>query len=370
MLTDKNKHTFCPAKWQEVVFHPSRNLVFACCKSENYDGGTLDEQRDNLLNGVKDPSCNYCWDAEEKGGRSLRHEKLENWDGTIELKLLDIFINNVCNLQCTYCSPAASSKWSTDIEKNGQYPMYPLYNTVADKITNEQLVEYINDYSPANKITLIGGELLINPQTNLILNNIPAGIRIEVPSNMCYDKYDVLDKLSALTETNDVWVKPSIDTINNNVKQYIRRGFDPELAQTNIQYILEHTNINLCFMTLISPYTVWDLVETQRYIQDLEARYPNRVIWKLSYLHSPENQSFVILTDKERAQAIEVTKAAQLESTEKNKKLVAVVLNALSCSEFNPALRQEQQTFFKEFNRRHNVITPNELQFIIEETPC
>ena len=58
--------TFCPAKWDEIIINCSQNLVYSCCKATpvNFDKefkSIIDNQKDNLINGVKDPSCNYCW---------------------------------------------------------------------------------------------------------------------------------------------------------------------------------------------------------------------------------------------------------------------------------------------------------------------
>ena len=83
--------TFCPAKWDEIYINLDYNFVYSCCKAtpvtvNSNISETLKNQKTNLLSGIMDPSCNYCWDIEEKGhtSRRARYLKKFNEDGNIE----------------------------------------------------------------------------------------------------------------------------------------------------------------------------------------------------------------------------------------------------------------------------------------------
>lgn len=367
MINDKNKHTFCPAKWEELVYNPAKNLLYSCCRAKNIGSNRIESEQEALLNGVQDPSCSYCWDSENCGGRSLRHEKLEKWTGTLTLKRFEIYVTNACNLQCTYCCPAASSQWHNDVVTNGMYEMYPDWVPCPENLKTAEIIEQIKIHKPEDVIVLLGGELLINKKVNEILDAIEPNIIVEIPSNMCYNTNVVLDKLSDMTATNKIWIKPSIDTVNNNVKKYVRKGFDPDLVYKNINFILEHTDINLRFMTLLSPCTIWDIVETYKYILELREKYGNRIEWRPSYIHIPKNQSFAILTDEEKEKVIPLVEETQKLCNQKERNILDTVISGIKGTPFNPVLRKENADFLVEFNRRHNVVLPQELQFLLGE---
>jgi hypothetical protein len=40
----------------------------------------LDGQKDNLLNGIQDSSCEYCWRVERQGHPSRRHTYLKDFN--------------------------------------------------------------------------------------------------------------------------------------------------------------------------------------------------------------------------------------------------------------------------------------------------
>lgn len=372
MLTDKNKNSFCPAKWQDVSYNAAQGYLYACPKSCVHDPADLEKQRDNMMNGIQDPSCDYCWKLEAKGQRSLRHEKLEEWDGTLDLLRLDVTIGNLCNLQCSYCCPPYSSQWQSDINKNGEYKMLfggaRINTPIADPyIDHDHISEYVKNAKPKDELTILGGEPLIHPLTIPLLEKVDLSDvhHLSIPTNMNYKKNDIALKLAEIAETKTVWVKPSWDTANDNISSYIRLGFDPALFYKNVNWMLEHTKINLEFLSLISAHTIWALGETYQYITNLTEKYGDRIRWIPTYCHYPVNQTFDIFTDDERNKVISMLEA--LRSVNPKMQRIDVLLGAVRSSEYNQLARLDQQNFFKQFNERHNITTPEELKFLIED---
>jgi len=69
--------TFCPAKWDELHLNYNYNWAYGCCKAtpivfKRDWHEELDKQKNNLLQDVQDPSCDYCWQVENQGGVSDR----------------------------------------------------------------------------------------------------------------------------------------------------------------------------------------------------------------------------------------------------------------------------------------------------------
>ncbi len=372
MITNKNKSTFCPAKWQEVVINPAQGYVNSCSKSPGYTLGEVEQQRINLNNGIKDSSCDYCWKAEANNKTSLRHSKINEWDGTLDLKVLDIDIGSLCNFQCAYCDPRSSTQWQADIANHGHYNVLfdaDRINTTTRPDTDikiDELLDYTNEVKSGGCINILGGEPLINPEMIKLLDRINVkDVTIAVPTNLCYKNNKIVEKLAGLCQDNEVWLKPSMDTVNENVKSYIRQGFDQVLFRKNVMWVLENTKINLEFLSLISAYTIWDLNETHEYVNALMVLYPGRIKWCPEYLHTPVNQSFDILTHNECTRLL-LRLTHGIPIAPRSKKF-NVIISALENSKFDYLKRKDQQNFFKQFNERHNIQTPKELEFLIED---
>lgn len=112
------------------------NMIRPCCYNidpswgsfasidEYWSSDTLKRIRNNLANGVRDPSCTLCWATEDKQQKSLRQVVLggQRSDGDIihtprpsQVKLVT---GSTCNLACMMCFSTVSSSyaklWSTD----------------------------------------------------------------------------------------------------------------------------------------------------------------------------------------------------------------------------------------------------------------
>ena len=78
----KISDTFCPSKWNELNLNLNYNYAYGCCKAtpmvyQHNHEEVLNPQKQNLLSGIKDSSCNYCWDVEVAGGVSKRTQQLK-----------------------------------------------------------------------------------------------------------------------------------------------------------------------------------------------------------------------------------------------------------------------------------------------------
>jgi len=77
---------------------------------EMFDHPRMEELRNNLSNGIRDPACKTCWDQEDRGLKSFRHFSNDKFNlGNNGLEFIDITASNICNLRCRMCSPTSSN---------------------------------------------------------------------------------------------------------------------------------------------------------------------------------------------------------------------------------------------------------------------
>ena len=186
--------TFCPAKWDEILVNLSANYVYSCCKAKPIKitkkediAIALNQQKQNLLDGIQDPACEYCWKIENSGHESPRqylylksfdYSKFENYkDNQTNLKKIEISLGNECNFQCIYCNPKFSSQWETDV-KSKPYKIYSdrYFYAVDEKNINNisDTMQWLGEYKSIEKLEIIGGEPLQNKNFFKIINLVKS----------------------------------------------------------------------------------------------------------------------------------------------------------------------------------------------------
>ena len=135
--------TFCIYPWIHLHAYPN-GTAYPCCQSEmEYPIGdtrthTLKELwnspeqrklRLDMLNEIKNPACNRCYEQEDVGffsgrksankhhGHHIERVHETNADGTMdkfEMTYWDIRFSNLCNLKCRSCGHIFSSQWYQD----------------------------------------------------------------------------------------------------------------------------------------------------------------------------------------------------------------------------------------------------------------
>jgi MoaA/NifB/PqqE/SkfB family radical SAM enzyme len=148
---------------------------------ELQDTITIKNLQTDLLNGVKNPTCNACWQQEETGVISMRQHFMRQHfldiDKAIEQEIVDkklkhlvIDSGNVCNLACRTCgSHSSSSHFKESNAKDIKFGRKEQILTV--KKTD---LEYLKseDYSSINTISVLGGEPFQNLEHLEILDII------------------------------------------------------------------------------------------------------------------------------------------------------------------------------------------------------
>jgi MoaA/NifB/PqqE/SkfB family radical SAM enzyme len=249
--------------------------------------------RTDLATGVQNKTCNTCWKQEEAGEFSYRQkfdldlkneekEKIINETLTTNgilsntPKTIQIKIGNLCNLKCITCNQAASSLHEKEVlewkKNNIKLPSFlewiNSYEIDWDGInenTNLEIVykNYKHGLENADLLQLIGGEPLVNPITNYIIERIIEDgyahqLELYIISNLTTLNDKVLKHFSKFKQTI---VSISWDHVESNKFNYIRFPATYKHFRTNVERLLNKPNILPKISTTFSIFNIFDLEE-------------------------------------------------------------------------------------------------------------
>lgn len=370
--------TFCPAKWDEILVNLSANYVYSCCKSipikitkkEDIEKA-LNDQRNNLLNGIQDPACNYCWQVENTGHSSLRKQYLTDFDykkinqyinNKTKLKKIEVSLGNECNFQCTYCNPKFSSQWEVDV-KNKSYKIYSdryFYDIDKKNVNNlSDTIQWLTSYDSIDSLWIIGGEPLQNKNFIKIINHIKSN-HLGFSTNLsCKTTKPIDNILNLAIKYETIKINVSIDSTEKNA-EFSRYGMDYEKLLENIEYLLKNapTNVAIAFNSLMTSITIRDI---DNMVDLIEGYYKNnsKIKWNINFCRDPLIFTFNTLPDQYKPAILK--KIVELE----NKSYifgVDMLKGAILNSKFNNTLYNQMKHFLKEFSDRKNIKIPIELK--------
>lgn len=367
-------NTFCPAKWDELLVNLTNNYVYSCCKAKPIEfldkkdiTSVLDTQKHNLLSGVQDSSCNYCWLVEEQGYKSLRHEYLDQFDNnTIDQylgnsatpKLIEINIGNECNFQCTYCNPKFSSQWEHDIREK-EYKIFSdksFYSLNEQKNKNivDESIEWLQHQKP-DILRIIGGEPLLSKSFFKIVNNVSSNILVLATNLSCAK--ETIDKVLSLADNyKEIYLMISIDS-TKEIAEFTRYGMNYTRLLENIDYVFENLpkNVRIRFLSLMTSITVRDFNNTVDLIDNYYKQNKQQVDWVISSTTDPKIFTFATLHDKYKPNVLEIINKI------KNRTYIeglGTLEGAIKQSKFNKTLYGQMKHFLEEFSTRKNIDIP------------
>ena len=238
------------------------------------------------------------------------------------------------NFKCAYCGPQFSSKWVSEINKNGAYKLSSDYNGTDELKKRNEMPIHHNDFNPyveafwkwfpdlypdLHTFRVTGGEPLLSPDTFKLLeyiqNNhtVNPNLSLAINTNLGVSD-DIIDKfieiIEDLTENNKVKefiVFTSIEATKSQA-EYLRYGLDDSKFWVNVEKILTKLpkvtiNIMSTFNAL-SVFTYGDLIDK---VFDLKKQYQNNqrywvsaVQLDTSYIRHPKHMSVKILEENHK----------------------------------------------------------------------
>jgi MoaA/NifB/PqqE/SkfB family radical SAM enzyme len=270
---------YCAAPWRGLHINP-QGEVKTCCAgnqpitgnlntnsiTEILNGTPMQEIRASLSNGIPHSYCSNCVQAEQFGSDSERkwhNDKSQDIDySTAGLQyhypvIVDVRWNTTCNLSCNYCGPFASSKWALLKGKSFKSGTRPYYNDVCD---------FINaNYENIRDVALVGGEPLLLPENERLLDVIPDDCNVTIITNMNVDleKNKIFKKL---TQRKNVGWSMSFDNIQQQF-EYVRHGGNWKTLNRNLSMVKElftqghwggiHAVYNIYNATRVTEFRKW-----------------------------------------------------------------------------------------------------------------
>jgi len=240
---------YCAAPWRGLHINP-RGDVKTCCAgdpnmlgnlnsntiTEVLNNSTMAEVRASLSQGRPHEYCSNCVQAERFGANSERawHNNVNpNFDYATAGDqyhypvIIDVRWNTTCNLSCNYCDPNASSKWAALKNvpfKSGSRPYY------------EQVCDFIEQHhAHIHEVALVGGEPLLLPENERLLDVIPESAIVTLITNMNVD----LDKnkiFKKLAQRKRVGWSMSFDNVGERF-EYVRYGGSWSMLQNNLAVV-------------------------------------------------------------------------------------------------------------------------------------
>jgi MoaA/NifB/PqqE/SkfB family radical SAM enzyme len=282
---------YCAAPWRGLHINP-RGDVKTCCAGNPNMLGNLNSQsieqvlnsdlmteiRTSLAQGQAHDYCSNCVRAERFGADSERawHNNVNPGfdyaaagDQYHYPVIVDVRWNTTCNLSCNYCGEACSSKWAgiKNIPfKSGTRPYY------------EQVCDFIEQhYKHIHEVALVGGEPLLLPENDRLLDVIPDTAIVTLITNLNVD-LQTNKIFRKLAERSRVGWSMSFDNIGDRF-EYVRHGGDWTVLQENlktIQHLMKTQGQWGGVHAVYNMYNATRICEFRQFVQDAGAT----VLWQ------------------------------------------------------------------------------------------
>jgi MoaA/NifB/PqqE/SkfB family radical SAM enzyme len=199
--------------------------------------------------------------------------------------IVDVRWNTTCNLSCNYCGEECSSKWAGIKNIPFKSGARPYYEQVCDFI--EQHYEHIHE------VALVGGEPLLLPENNRLLDVIPDTAIVTLITNLNVDL--LTNKIFLkLAERRQVGWSMSFDNIGDRF-EYVRHGGNWTVLQENlktIQGLMKSQGHRGGVHAVYNMYNATRICEFRQFVQDAGATVLWQNLFQPEYLdpflHGPQ----------------------------------------------------------------------------------
>ena len=282
---------YCAAPWRGLHINPRGDVKTCCAGNPNMLGNlnsnsiteilnnsVMTEVRASLAQGQAHDYCSNCVQAERFGADSERawHNRVNPGfdyatagDQYHYPVIVDVRWNTTCNLSCNYCDPSASSKWAALKQVPFRSGSRPYYEQVCDFI--EQHHAHIHE------VASVGGEPLLLPENERLLDVIPESAIVTLITNMNVDleKNKIFRKLA---QRNRVGWSMSFDNVGERF-EYVRYGGSWTMLQNNLAIVKDLIKTNGHWGGIHAVYNIYNatrLRELKEFSQDTDTS----ILWQ------------------------------------------------------------------------------------------
>jgi sulfatase maturation enzyme AslB (radical SAM superfamily) len=200
------------------------------------DSPITKEIRTSLAQGQPHDYCSNCVKAERFGAESERQwhnnanpgfDYATASDQYHYPVIVDVRWNTTCNLSCNYCGEACSSKWAGIKGIPFRSGSRPYYDAVCDFIAQH--------YKHIHEVALVGGEPLLLPENERLLDVIPKDAIVTLITNLSVDLENnkIFKKLCDRAKVS--W-SMSFDNTGERL-EYVRHGAKWDQIKQNLSTI-------------------------------------------------------------------------------------------------------------------------------------
>jgi organic radical activating enzyme len=392
------KHsTYCSFPFESIApkswLHGKPNRVTPCCnmKTESEDpmgvqplidqDATLldifmskkfDILRQDLLSGIRNKACDYCWNLEDRTGASprltaIKSLSFEKAPVTPKLRKIDTMIDENCNLRCRTCAPSVSNSLRQDYHNILQLdlPLPEYYNTKQEESkidtsgtqtffapNKNYIQEIINLESEIQEFKFTGGEPTTSKSFWEIINNIknPKEIKLHLTTNATKFNTQFLDIVAKFKQRHFTL---SIDGTRSTY-EYIRFPANWRKIESNIDKLCSTqsfatTEIHVC--SVLNIYNMLNLRNLVDWIIQHNWYSDHKIKWKCIPDPHPTNSCLDVKWASKELLDISWKQFTACECDEHVQDAVQKTINYLqwcSAQEFNNKKLQERRNRLKQ----------------------
>jgi sulfatase maturation enzyme AslB (radical SAM superfamily) len=324
-----NKKTFCTYPFFQITMktlddqgYPSSYAP--CCNSMRPENGhhlfdtpaeTINPQeffnsegmtqlRSDLLNGIKSPICNACWETEDAGLNS--HRQIDWLPGDVELdtvnptlQVIDTMASRKCNLRCIMCNPGSSDSLDKDLayfmansikKKEWSDHLLNMENGITDVVHKElPIIEWCTKhYDQIKGFKISGGEPFMDPSFKKMIieltdkyDHIP--MTLDITTNGTKITKDMLSRLSKFKK---ILLTLSIDGTGGSY-EYIRFPYKYTQIQKRIHEYMTYPDLDIegSINLVVNSLNVLCATDLVRWL----GRYPNITSINAADMHPEDN---------------------------------------------------------------------------------
>lgn len=366
----KKYPTFCILPFTQIGSSNDGNYRICCVSEEIQDGGILKptgtpynmrtdsvdtvwntqfykQLRSDMLNGIQNSACEYCWNYENSGAYSKRMKNIDeriymyNYQEYIDIAIendnqmplpsdLDIRVGTLCNLKCITCYPGASSLHYDELTEMQAKSMQPpslhqihfidklkQFNIDPDQFNPKNIdpAEILSNLEPSLKLakhmSIVGGEPLVNKTTMRLLEycveqGYSKNMMLQIITNMSVINNKIID---LLLNFDFPMLCVSWDHVDEAKFNYIRYPLEYRVFRENFSTISQYSKIQKKLSTTWSIFNIFDFEavfdEWERVAQSFSddfvinhglVYYPN--YFSLRYLEPEQKQEIVTRTNE------------------------------------------------------------------------
>ena len=285
--------TFCVLPWVGREIDWNGNETHCCLLPNRYD---IDQIKSDLLNGIKTPACQKCWNLEERGIKSDRHVKNSGldfyWDRDIDsikndaldgkldrVLMLKLLASYTCNATCISCNSNSSSSWAQLNHQSNPKIALSKYKFVDLDKVNAQI-----DFKELKMLSLIGGEPLYEKKNFDLLEHIIELGNTEIFLSMVTNgsvKLSTRQK-QILSKFKNINFSVSIDG-TESVFEYLRYPLKWADLKDNLKFFWEVSN-NVSSNYTLSNLNILYHTRTLKWFDENNLVYSINPIYKPTWL--------------------------------------------------------------------------------------